>query len=94
MRWFSNRTSGSGQPSPSPIRPSGSSGHSSGLDGDSSALAPAILWGIVAASVAGITWGLGRAWRRWPAYLLGVPAFLVVLFVCFEYVGRLLPANV
>jgi sortase A len=65
-----------------------------GLDGDSSALAPAILWGIVAASVAGITWGLGRAWRRWPAYLLGVPAFLVVLFVCFEYVGRLLPANV
>ena len=65
-----------------------------GLDGDSSALAPAILWGIVAASVAGITWGLGRAWRRWPAYLIGVPAFLVVLFVCFEYVGRLLPANV
>jgi sortase A len=65
-----------------------------GLDGDSSALAPALLWGIVAASVAGITWGLGRAWRRWPAYLLGVPAFLVVLFVCFEYVGRLLPANV
>jgi sortase A len=65
-----------------------------GLDGDSSALAPAILWGIVAAAVAGITWGLGRAWRRWPAYLLGVPAFLAVLFVCFEYVGRLLPANV
>jgi sortase A len=65
-----------------------------GLDGDSSALAPAILWGVVAASVAGITWGLGRAWKRWPAYLLGVPAFLVVLFVCFEYVGRLLQANV
>jgi len=65
-----------------------------GLAGDSSALAPALLWGTVAAAVAGITWGLGRAWRRWPAYLLGVPAFLAVLFVCFEYVGRLLPANV
>jgi sortase A len=65
-----------------------------GLDGDPAALAPALLWGAMAAAVAGITWGLGRAWRRWPAYLLGVPAFLVVLFVCFEYVGRLLPANV
>jgi len=65
-----------------------------GLDGDSSALAPAILWGAVAAAVAGITYGLGRVWRRWPAYLLGVPAFLAVLFVCFEYVGRLLPADV
>ena len=65
-----------------------------GLEGDSSALVPALLFGIVAAGVAGITWGLGRAWRRWPAYLLGIPAFLVVLFVCFEYVGRLLPANV
>jgi sortase A len=69
-------------------------GQDPGLEGDSSALAPAILWGVVAAAVAGITYGLGRAWRRWPAYLLGVPAFLVVLFVCFEYVGRLLPANV
>ena len=65
-----------------------------GLEGDSAALAPAILWGLVAAAVAAITYGLGRAWRRWPAYLLGIPAFLVVLFVCFEYVGRLLPANV
>ena len=65
-----------------------------GLEGDSSALAPALLWGIVAAGVAAITWALGRAWRRWPAYLVGIPAFLVVLFVCFEYVGRLLPANV
>ncbi len=69
-------------------------GEDPGLEGDSSALAPAILWGAIAATVAGITWGLGRAWRRWPAYLLGVPAFLAVLFVCFEYVGRLLPANV
>jgi sortase A len=65
-----------------------------GLEGDSSALAPAILWGAIAAAVAGITYGLGRAWRKLPAYLLGVPAFLAVLFVCFEYVGRLLPANV
>ncbi len=65
-----------------------------GLEGDSSALAPAILFGLIAGAVAAITYGLGRAWRRWPAYLLGIPAFLVVLFVCFEYVGRLLPANV
>ena len=69
-------------------------GEDPGLEGDSSALAPALLWGAVAGAVAAITWALGRAWRKLPAYLLGVPAFLVVLFVCFEYVGRLLPANV
>ena len=98
------QTASAPAPPPPPAATSGRSGaggdgelaaaEDPGLDGDSSALLPAILWGLVAAAVAGITWGLGRAWRRWPAYLLGVPAFFVELFVCFEYVGRLLPANV
>jgi len=37
---------------------------------------------------------LGRLWRRWPVYLLGTPVFLFVLFVFFENISRLLPANV
>jgi hypothetical protein len=46
------------------------------------------------AAVALVVWLVGRAWRRWPAYLLGAPVFLVLLFVFFENVSRLLPANV
>jgi hypothetical protein len=39
-------------------------------------------------------WLLGRAWRRWPVYLLGAPVLAVVLFVFFEQVARLFPANI
>ena len=55
---------------------------------------PAVLWGLLAALVAAIVLLAGRFWRRWPAYLLGTPVFLVVLFVFFENFARLLPANV
>ena len=40
------------------------------------------------------TWYLARRWRRWPAYLLGTPVFLFLLFFFFENVSRLLPANI
>ena len=36
---------------------------------------------------------LGKLWRKWPAYLVGLPVFLVVLFFFFENFSRLLPAN-
>lgn len=65
-----------------------------GLSGDPSARGPAIGWGVLAAIIALAFWTLGRLWRRWPAYLLGAPVFLVVLFVFFENVSRLLPANI
>jgi hypothetical protein len=32
--------------------------------------------------------------RRWTAYIIGAPIFLVALFVFFENFARLLPANV
>ena len=38
-------------------------------------------------------WLLGKLWRKWPAYLVGLPLFLVVLFFFFENFSRLLPAN-
>ena len=65
-----------------------------GLSGGGAANGPAILWGAAAAAVFLATWALSRLWRRWPAYLLGTPVFLVVLFVFFENVSRLLPANI
>ncbi len=66
-----------------------------GLSGGRAARGPTVAWGIVAASVWLATWFLSRMWhRRWPAYLLGAPIFLAVLFMFFENVARLLPANV
>ena len=40
------------------------------------------------------TWYIGHRWRRWPAYVIGTPVFLFVLFFFFENVARLLPANI
>jgi len=66
-----------------------------GLSGAGAANRPAIAWGIVAASIWLAAWAVGR-WtgRRWTSYIVGTPIFLVALFVFFENVARLLPANV
>jgi len=64
-----------------------------GLSGEAAANGPAVIWGFVAALVAAATWAAARFWRGWPAYLIGTPVFLVVLFVFFENFSRLLPAN-
>lgn len=63
------------------------------LSGRNAANGPAIGWGLVAACVWLLTWLVGRLWRKWPAYLLGTPVFLVVLFIFFENFSRLLPSN-
>lgn len=64
-----------------------------GLSGRNAANGPAVAWGLTAAGVWLLTWLAGRRWRRWPAYLIGTPVFLVVLFVFFENFSRLLPSN-
>lgn len=64
-----------------------------GLSGENASNTPAILWGLAAAAVWVLTWLASRRWRKWPAYLVGGPAFLVVLFVFFENFSRLLPAD-
>jgi sortase A len=65
-----------------------------GLSGGSAARGPAIAWGALAAFIWALSWWVSRWWRRWLAYLVGAPVFLVVLFVFFENFSRLLPANV
>jgi sortase A len=64
------------------------------LSGDRSAAGPTVLWGLLTALVGVATWYAARRWQRWPAYLVGGAAFLLVLFVFFENVSRLLPANI
>ena len=66
----------------------------SGLSGDPAARGPVIVWGLTAFAVGLLTWIFATYWRRWPSYLVGAPIFLVVLFVFYENVARLLPANV
>ena len=65
-----------------------------GLSGDPTARWPALAWGLAAATAAGCTQVGARYWRRLPSYVFGAPVFLVTLFVFFENVARLLPANV
>jgi sortase A len=65
-----------------------------GLSGAGAGNGPAFLWGALALAVLVGEWAAARWWKKWPAYLLITPVFLVVLFVFFEYVSVLLPANV
>lgn len=64
------------------------------VSGESVSKWPAIAWGSLAAFIWLVTWLLSKRWGRVPAYAMGVPVFLVVLFVFFENFARLLPANV
>ncbi|HUP71146.1 MAG TPA: class E sortase [Acidimicrobiales bacterium] len=63
------------------------------LSGAGASNGPAIFWGFLAGLVWLGTWLAARRWRKLPAYLIGTPVFLVVLFVFFENFSRLLPAN-
>ena len=83
----------SAPPTPAPTPTITERPQRAGLSGSGAANGPAITWGLAAAAVWVITWALARRWRRGPAYLLGTPVFLVVLFVFFENFSRLLPAN-
>lgn len=64
------------------------------VSGESVSKWPALGWGALAAVIWLVTWLLSKRWGRLPAYAMGVPVFLVVLFVFFENFARLLPANV
>jgi sortase A len=64
-----------------------------GLGGERATAWPAVLLGVACALIWIAAWLLGRLWRKWPAYLVFLPVFLVVLFFFFENFSRLLPAN-
>lgn len=63
-----------------------------GLGGDGDALVPAIAWSGAFLLAFAATALLGRRWRRWPAYLLGLPLMAVPLVIAFAHVDRYLPA--
>jgi sortase A len=65
-----------------------------GLSGASTSGAPAVMWGLLAGLIWLAAWAIGRSWRKWPAYVIATPFFLIILFIFFENVSTLLPANV
>ena len=76
-----------------PAQTSGAPISLDGLDGEQGATLPTILLGLLCGAIWLFAWALGRLWRRWPAYLVGLPFFLVGLFFFFEEFSRLLPSN-
>ena len=64
-----------------------------GLSGERAAIWPAIALGVACALIWIAAWLLGTLWSKWPAYLLCLPLFLLMLFFFFENFSRVLPAN-
>jgi sortase A len=64
-----------------------------GLSGGSESRAPVYLWGLIAAAVGGLWWVLFHRYPRWTTWLAGAIPFLVVLFVFYTYLERVLPNN-
>lgn len=63
-----------------------------GLNGDSDAILPAIMWGFAAAAIIGAAGFVARRWRRWPSYVIALTPFALVLFVCFVHIDQALPS--
>ena len=63
-----------------------------GLDGDSDGLIPAILWGMAALAIWFFALFAGQRWRRLPAYALSAVPFLIVMFMAFWHIDRVLPS--
>ncbi len=67
---------------------------SDGWFSDSSAVVPAILWGLLLAAIGyGVYWLSHKVRRYWVGILAGFVPFIVVLYFFYENVNRLLPPN-
>ena len=81
-------------PLPAPqIDPTHAKATISGLEGDSGSRLPTLVWGIIAALVGAGWWFLFHRWKKWYVWFAGAIPFLVVLFVFYTYLERLLPSN-
>ncbi len=79
------------QPVPAPDRTKLVLG--TGLSGGDESRAPVFIWGLIAAAVGALWWLLFHRYPRWTTWFAGVIPFLVVLFVFYTYLERVLPNN-
>jgi sortase A len=85
-----------GEPKPAPARAANAPVaqlSDESLSGKKAPKLPAIMFGLVCAAIWIAAWQIGNRWRKWPAYFIGSPFFLVALFYFFENFSRLLPSN-
>ena len=54
---------------------------------------PTLVWGIIAALVGAGWWFVFHRWKKWYVWFAAAIPFLVVLFVFYTYLERLLPSN-
>jgi sortase A len=86
-----------GRANPKPSPPTAATADISkpaGLSGSRVPRQPAVGWGTAVAMAWLATWAMSKLWLRWPAYALGAPVIIVLLFLFFENFSRLLPANI
>src|SRR5262249_10503450 len=65
----------------------------SGLSGEKSSRTPAILWRAIAVLLGALWWLVFHRHASWKTWIVGAIPFLVVLFVFYTYLERVLPAN-
>lgn len=53
----------------------------------------AILWALLVGLVSLVIWFAARLWIRPLSYLFGAPVFVVALFIFYEYLAKVLPAD-
>jgi sortase A len=63
------------------------------LSGSAGSRLPVFLYGLLCAAIWIAAWLIGKRWRKWTSYLIGLPFFLVALFFFFENFSRFLPSN-
>ncbi|MBV8950988.1 MAG: class E sortase [Actinobacteria bacterium] len=80
-------------PTPAVIAQTKAKLSSAGLSGSDQSRLLTLWWGLAAALVGGLWWLLFHRHPRWTTWFAGVLPFLLVLFVFYSYLDRLLPAN-
>jgi hypothetical protein len=64
-----------------------------GLSGEGESRLLTLWWGLAVAAIGAAWWLLFHRHPRWTTWLIGVVPFLLVLFVFYSHLDRMLPAN-
>jgi hypothetical protein len=77
------------------LPPQASAGASSfdDISGETSSRTPAVVLFLLCGAIWVFAYSFSKLWRKWPAYAVCVPFFMVGLFFFFEEFSRMLPSN-